>query len=193
MAVSFAAGASGKRRRLLAHLLWSAIVCVACMAGLPTVDAGQASEADVKAAFILSFLKFVEWPASRVPPAGGAFIIVVMGDDAVLAALTRTTTTEHVLERAVSIRSTHGPEGLGDAHLVFITGSARQRLPAVLRELEGKGVLTVGDTPGYAQSGVVLNLFVQDDRVKFEANTTAAARAGLRLSSHLLRVARIVG
>ena len=193
MAPPFAADASGKCRRLLAFALWLAVVCGVCVAGLPTVDAGQASEADVKAAFVLSFLKFVEWPASRIPQAGGAFVIVVIGDDAVLASLTRASATQRVLDRAVSIRSTRSPEGLGAAHLVFIAGNAGHGLPLVLRELDGKVVLTVGDTPGYAQAGVVLNLFVQDDRVRFEANTAAAARAGLRLSSHLLRVARIVG
>jgi len=79
------------------------------------------------------------------------------------------------------------------AHLVFIAASEQRQLPAILRELEGRGVLTVGDTPGFAESGVVLNLVMKDQRVRFEANAAAAARARLRLSSHLLRMARMVG
>jgi YfiR/HmsC-like len=50
-------------------------------------------------------------------------------------------------------------------HLVFIATSEQRQLPAILRELEGRGVLTVGDTPGFAESGVVLNLVMKDQRV----------------------------
>jgi hypothetical protein len=68
-----------------------------------------------------------------------------------------------------------------------------RNLAAILRETEGRPVLTIGDTDGFAQAGVILNLYTFDQRVRIEANTTAAARAGLRLSSQLLRLARIVG
>ena len=54
-------------------------------------------------------------------------------------------------------------------------------------------MLTVGDGPGYGTAGVVLNFYTSDTRIRFEANTTAAARARLQISSHLLRLARIVG
>ena len=54
-------------------------------------------------------------------------------------------------------------------------------------------MLTVGATDGFAASGVVLNLVVRDRKVRVEANTAAAARARLRVSAQLLRLARIVG
>jgi hypothetical protein len=63
----------------------------------------------------------------------------------------------------------------------------------LLRQCEGKPVLTVGDGAGYGAAGVILNFYVSDTRIRFEANTTAASRAGLQISSHLLRLARIVG
>ncbi len=63
----------------------------------------------------------------------------------------------------------------------------------LLRQLEGRPVPTVGDGTGYGTAGVVLNFYASDSRIRFEANTTAAARAGLQISSHLLRLARIVG
>ena len=160
---------------------------------LPTVHAGQASEQDVKAAFVLNFLKFVEWPPGRVPAQGAAFIVVTIGQDAFSATLARACASQRVLDRSVVIRAAQPGSDLSEAHLLFITTGERQRLPAILRAVEGKPVVTVGDTPGFGQSGVMLNLLVQDEHVRFEANTSAAARAGLRLSSHLLRIARIVG
>ena len=65
--------------------------------------------------------------------------------------------------------------------------------PGCCASTEGRPVLTVGDGAGYGAAGVVLNFYISDTRVRFEANTTAAARAGLQISSHLLRLARIVG
>jgi len=86
------------------------------------------------------------------------------------------------------------PAGLVPApHLLFIGETERPNLQGLLRHLEGRPVLTVGDGQGFGSSGVILNFYVSDKRIRFEANTTAAARAGLQLSSHLLRLARIVG
>ncbi len=158
-----------------------------------TLRAGQPSELEVKAAFLLNFLKFVEWPPDRLSGPASPYIIAVMGEDALGATLLGTTTGKTVGARPVRVQFAVRASDIFSAHLVFIAASERRKLPAILRELEGRSVLTVGDTPGFAESGVVLNLVTQDQRVRFEANTAAAARARLRLSSHLLRIARIVG
>ena len=71
----------------------------------------------------------------------------------------------------------------GVPHLLFIGASERDRLPVLLRQLEGRPVLTVGDATGYGGAGVVLNFYTSDSRIRFEANTTAAARSGLQISS----------
>jgi hypothetical protein len=52
--------------------------------------------------------------------------------------------------------------------------------------------MTVGEMDGFAQAGGVCNFTRQGARVGFEINVTAAARAGLSLSSRLLALARIV-
>jgi hypothetical protein len=93
----------------------------------------------------------------------------------------------------VQVRAVRAGAAIEGAHMVFIAGSERQQLPAILRQLDGHPVLTVAATDGFAESGVVLNLVVRDRKVRVEANTAAASRARLRVSAHLLRLARIVG
>jgi 20S proteasome alpha/beta subunit len=77
--------------------------------------------------------------------------------------------------------------------VVVLAASQRASAPALIRSVEPKGVLTIGDGEGMGQAGLVIGVYVDGDRIRFDANTAAAARAGLSLSSHLLRLARIVG
>ena len=72
----------------------------------------------------------------------------------------------------------------------FITGRA-SALP-VLQSLGSAPVLTVGESDGFASAGGVIGLYMEGDKVRFEANPDAAQRAGLKLSSQILRLARLV-
>jgi hypothetical protein len=58
--------------------------------------------------------------------------------------------------------------------------------------LNGAGVLTVGDTEGFTEAGGMINLTIVDQRVHFEINPDAARRAGMKISSKLLSLAKIV-
>lgn len=167
-------------------LLVLALACTPLRAG-----AGAFDDAQVKAAFLLNFLKFVTWPDAS---ADAPLEVVVLGDEDLAKVLEEAAAKQVVAGRAVAVRSVRTAREIGGApHLLFIGASERERLPALLREFEGRPVLTVGDGAGYGRAGVVLNFYTSDTRIRFEANTTAAARAGLQISSHLLRLARIVG
>jgi hypothetical protein len=159
----------------------------------PSRVTAQFDDHQVKAAFVLNFLKFVTWPAS--PAAAETPIeVVVVGADAFAKALTQASAGQQIAGRTVAVRSVRRAGDVGGApQLLFIGASERDRLPVLLRQFEGRPVLTVGDATGYGAAGVVLNFYTSDTRIRFEANTTAAARAGLQISSHLLRLARIVG
>jgi len=53
-------------------------------------------------------------------------------------------------------------------------------------------ILTVGETPGFAERGGVIRLVLEDNKVRFEVNVDAAHQAGLTISSRLLTLARII-
>lgn len=155
---------------------------------------GDALDArQVKAAFVMNFLKFVEWPATHLEAPPAPLRIAVLGDVALGWTLQQAAAGESVNGHPVMVSVIARIEHSRDAHLLFIGASEQSHLPAILRATETSPVLTVGDTDGYARAGVVLNLYTFDQRVRVEVNTTAAERAGLRLSAHLLRIARIVG
>jgi hypothetical protein len=171
----------------LALLLASGATATGAATPGPT-DANQ-----VKAAFLVNFLKFVEWEADRLPRDGQPFIVAVLNDPAFGGVVARAVQGQSAHGHPISVHGMTRVEDLVTAHLVFIPTGDAPRIAAIARTLEGRGVLTVGDTSGFAQAGVVLNLYVAGDRVRFEANTAAAARARVRLSSQLLKIARLVG
>jgi hypothetical protein len=182
--------ASPLRRRLIRQVCLP--LAIAWLLFAPSRVTAQFDDRQVKAAFVLNFLKFVTWPA--VPASESPIDVVVLGADDLAQAITHASTGQQIAGRAIVVRSVRKTSDIGDSpHLLFIGASERDRLPVLLRQLEGRPVLTVGDAAGYGSAGVVLNFYTSDSRIRFEANTTAAARAGLQISSHLLRLARIVG
>ncbi len=168
-------------------------VFLLALSGAPAASRAEQqmpTEYDVKAAFIYNFAKFVEWPAEKAQ--GDATMnVCVVGRDPFGPALDAIA-GKSVGDRKIRIRrlASQSPQG---CDIIFISGSERDRLEQVLEPLRGAGVLTIGDTHGFAQRGVMINFYMDGKRVRFEINPRAASRAGLRISSNLLKIARIVG
>ena len=76
--------------------------------------------------------------------------------------------------------------------MIFISRSEKNRLTEILAALQGSRALTVGETDRFLQRGGMLNLVLVENSVRFEVNLPAAERAGLKLSSRLLGVAKTV-
>lgn len=77
--------------------------------------------------------------------------------------------------------------------LVFICSSEEDQLPQILQRLKGKPVLTVSDTPGFTERGVMVGLMMREDRLVLEVNLKSLRESGLDLSPHVLQHARLVG
>lgn len=95
-------------------------------------------------------------------------------------------------EHLLNIFAIQAVRDTGDASIAEFKETIRAAigdLADVIDGLKDKPVLTVADSPGVSQQGVVLNMNVKDDKITFEANLTMARKAGLSLSSQLLRLA----
>ena len=152
-----------------------------------------APEYQVKAAFLANFAKFVDWPPARIPAPGAPFVVAVLGADPFGPHLKEATAGKQIAGHPVELRAAANSREAAAAHVVFISESERGRLPAVIKDLQPAKVLTVGDSDGFAAAGVIINLYVEERRVRFEVNQAAASRAGLRLSAQILAIARPAG
>ena len=81
---------------------------------------------------------------------------------------------------------------LRNCQLLFISKSERNRLKEIFASIHGMNILTVGETDNFCQSGGAINFIMHEGKVRFEINVTAAEKAGLKISSKLLNVAKIV-
>ncbi len=148
----------------------------------------QASEYDVKAAFLLNFVRFVEWPPPSVPNATNTFDICVLGDDPFWDRLNQLVENESV--NGQPIRVQHIWVVQDSCRVIFVTSSERDPF-RTLRRIR-RGVLTVGERAGFLADGGMINFVIEEQRVRFDVNVQAAESAGLRISSRLLNVARLV-
>ena len=138
----------------------------------------------VKAAFLYNFVRYVEWPAPRSTP----IKICVAGQNPFGTVLEDLIRNERI--RGAPLVAETIPEPLSGCNVVFAPKTSN--IPAYLRAAARMPVLTVGETPGFTDKGGIINFYLEGDKVRFEINRTAADRAGLRISSRLLQLARLV-
>jgi uncharacterized protein DUF4154 len=164
------------------------------LAAAPCLDSSPRDplpEYPVKAAFLYHFVEFVEWPeASPLPP--GTVTIGVLGRDPFGDVLDKAILEKVVAGRTLAIRRFASVEALEPCEILFIGSSEMAQLPEILARLGQAPVLTVGEADRFARRGGMIGFFFEGGRVRLEVNRGAAERAGLRVSSKLLAVARLV-
>lgn len=153
----------------------------------PTVPS-EAGEYEVKAAYLYNFGKFVAWPEGSLP-SSDPLVICVLGDDPFGAVLDDTIKDKTVRERALTVRRIKSTDRVRDCHILFLSSAEEHRLPGVLRGMGSANVLTVGETDAFLDKGGAITLVARDRKVRFEVNLRAAHKAGLEMSSQLLKVA----
>lgn len=146
------------------------------------------SEYEIKAAFIYQIARLVEWPANVDAP----MRLCLLGGNPFGTALDSIRGRPVVGARSLEVVLTEAGEPLHGCAMLFVAPSAEKSLDRIAALARGAGMLTFGDTEGFAQRGAMVNFFLENGKVRFEINLEAARRSGLKISSKLLSLARIV-
>jgi hypothetical protein len=171
---------------ILMTLLMSGVI-----GGTSKSFADSLQESQIKAAFLYNFAKFVEWPEVAFKEAQSPFTICILGKDPFGDTLD--SLGEKTIEgKRLSIRRVSKIEEADRCHILFISASEKESLLHILKVTRKWNVLTVGDTKGFAQSGVIINLVSLDNKVGFEINIDAAEHVSLKISSRLLKLGKII-
>jgi len=152
----------------------------------------EGAEYSVKLGFLFNFTKFVEWPPDSFRNPGTPLVICIVGHDPFRQDLEAELQTRKVGDHPVEVRTQTPNDKLSVCHVVFIPVTEKNQSDRILRGLQGSRTLTVGETEGFAVLGGIINLTVEDNKVHFEINRLAADRAGLKIGSRLLSIAKIV-
>lgn len=174
-------------RRCLRLALCSVLLCL----GLPDRASGL-EEYEVKAAFLLNFVRLVDWPASAFAGGEEPYTIAVFADDPFEGALEGVLEGSQVAGRELRAKRIGSPGEARECHLVFVPASQSHQLPRLRSALAGAPVLVVAEGEELTRRGAVISFYQEDGRVRFEVNRRAAQQAKLEPSSRLLRLARIV-
>ncbi len=168
--------------------LWA---IVAALQLYSPIHAQHPSEYEVKAAYLYNFANFVEWPEALHPDTSSTLNIGILGSDPFGSAF-KTIAGKEIRGQTVAIHRSRRLADLRNCQILFIGNSERDFLPQILGALRGRSVLTVGESEGFTEQGVVIDFYVIDNKVRSKINVEAGTHSGLKLSSKLLKLAQIV-
>lgn len=148
-------------------------------------DTSEIPEYELKAAFIYNFAKFITWPAGSFTDSASPIILAVLGDDPFGPRLPETLASKSVNGHPIHIVYVSSGTVVPMCHILFIANSENDRLVPALERVAGRPVLTVGDSPRFADQGGMINLFLDGKAVRFEINANATESGGFKVSSKL--------
>jgi hypothetical protein len=167
-------------------LVWG-LMAASCLWG----QGPKPTDYDVKAVYLYNFGRFVEWPA-RVTIKNDSFTVCVLGQDPFGSALDTALAGESIGGKSVAAKRISTPQEAASCQILFMSSAEESRLSRIIEALDKGAVLTVSDMPQFSQRGGMIQFVLEGKKVRFEVNLTAVQRAGLTLSSELLKVATTV-
>jgi hypothetical protein len=170
------------------------LVLCAALIGAPRAQSAPPPnfEHEVKASFVYTVAKFVDWPPEAFVDPVAPFVFVVLGDDQFEDSLVHTVAGKTVSGHPVEVIGVKDAKDLVACHVLYLGRSEAPNVDDVLKRLHGASVLTVSDFDHFAQSGGVMRLTLDENMVRFEINVDAAERAHLQISSKILKLGRLV-
>ena len=156
------------------------------------------SEAAVRVGFVFNFIKIIEWPNANANP---EFHLCVLGADEETKEVVSTIEGKE-LNRAIGdqfqkqkITITYFADNaylnlhLGECQMIY----KRKRMPnLILPHPLPSGAVLVVDEPTSKEQDISIAMKQGDDgRIEFTIDQTAVTRAGVNISSQLLKLAKI--
>ena len=169
-------------------------ICAALAVAAQAQNAGtsDSSEYLIKAGFTYNFAKLMDWPANAFPQPNSPIVIGILGMDPFGGTLDQVLQGKQANGRDFVVKHLKWGQEFKDCDILFISSSEVTHVDEVLRAVHGMPILTIGEMPGFAQHGGIINFIVEDNRVRFEVNVDAAKQANINISSRLLSLAKIV-
>lgn len=149
------------------------------------------TETSVKAAFIYQFLSYIEWPAGRLAE-NAPITIGVLGAEHIATELRQIAAGRTVDDHPVQVKVLARNAPLDGVHVLFIGEAAARTQSVLASNAVARRIVTVTENKETTPEGCIINLVMVEGRVRFDVSLPAAQRAGVKLSSRLLSVARAV-
>jgi hypothetical protein len=188
---------AGKALMRRSRLIVAVLLCLSLAVGVnaQSSDSAASSEYLIKAGFIYNFAQLVQWPSTAFSQADSPIVIGILGTDPFGTTIDRVVENKKLDGRNLVVKRLRWGKDLKDlreCNILFVSSSEKEHIPDLVNMLKWLPILTIGETPGFATRGGIINLTLEDNKVRFEVNIEAAKQANLNISSRLLALARIV-
>ena len=146
------------------------------------------TKTEIEAVFIYKFLNFIEWPETGDTD---SFTICTIGNSDMNSAINMIEQKDHKGMK-IKLRKKVQENDINNCRVIFFGEVDNNYFKNTINFSTENSILTIGDKNGFIESGGMINFIFDDNRVNFEINQKNADRAGLKISSKLLRLAKKV-
>ena len=147
-------------------------------------------EYQVKAGFVSSFARFIEWPPDAFKSPHEPFAICVLGQNPFGRTLAALVAGKSVGERALELREIASVRDAEGCHILFVSSSERLRFRSILTSLKERSVFSMA-IQAISSPRAVWSLRIENGKVRIEINAAAAKKKNLRISSRLMSLVTI--
>ena len=167
------------------------ILTMSAVATLPARgEERKPGEYEVKAVFLYNLAKFIEWP-DKSPDSSPTLTFYILGDDPFGTNLDAIK-GKLIKGEKITVKHIDSINYLKNIGVLFISSSEKEQLEDLLKGIAGRPILTVGDTQSFAKRGVMINFYIENNKIRFEINMEAVKLAGLKINSNLLKMGKII-
>jgi hypothetical protein len=152
----------------------------------------KVEEYQLKIAMIKRFFDFIKWPTVPGHPDPGKFVIGIVGDTPLSDYLETLSDQPIIPDKKVIFKAISDLSQVRECHVLIIGNIDAERLKEILTVTGDLPILSISETEGFAEIGVLINLFKIDNNVKFEINYQSVKRSGLVFSSKLYKLAKLI-
>jgi hypothetical protein len=163
------------------------VATIVCAAAIP-LRAQPSLEYNVKAALLLNFARFIEWPDRAFSSPRAPIELCVFAPNPFGDALDRAVDGETVSSRALSTRDVRTPADSAGCHMLFVPEGSESRASVLIRN-GGPHTVTIGESPRFEEMGGALSFVIDGGRVRFNVNLKPVEDRGVRISARMLKLA----
>ncbi len=170
--------------------LAATVTAFAVWLSAPLAQAGDTNS--IKADMLCNMAKFVQWPDAVMVQNKGQLIVTILGEDDLAGTIANVLSQRNVNGKPVYVRFARRVQDIHGSQIVYIAASEMAHADEITAALKGAPVLTLSDVEGFAAKGGMMDFSGAPPRIRFEVSLARAEQAGLRISSRLLAIAKVV-
>jgi hypothetical protein len=149
-------------------------------------------EAKVKAAFVVNFSRFINWPDDSFASGDSPLLICTVGVDAIQDAFAGVE-AKKVRGRSIALKRLQSlSEARDQCHIVYMGSLGGDQCKAYLEENKQLPVVSISGEEGFANDGGTIQFIKTEDRLSFKINNSEARKRHLSINASLLNLAEEV-